>query len=207
MAVEPSVQNESPAALNTDLSRLTAGKREVWLIPDDIGAWDSRHAVLAWCNRHLQALGQVANGFHVIEFAPWRPNVALHLTFGGVMRLTGAELTPTDPVPGQDWQVVLFWTANAPTPSGETVSVQLLNPAGRLAAQLDAVPQDGRAPTTGWLPGETIPDPHTLHLPATLPAGRYTLAVAVYPSSGGPRLVVPGVGSGLAPIATVSVGT
>jgi hypothetical protein len=176
------------------------------LIPDDIGAWDSRHAVLAWCNRHLQALGQVANGFHVIEFAPWRPNIALHLTFGGVMRLTGAELTPADPAPGQDWQVVLFWTSSAPTPTGETVSVQLLNGAGRLAAQLDAVPQDGQAPTTGWLPGETIPDPHALHLPATLPPGRYTLAVAVYPSGGGPRLPVPGVGSGLAPIATVTVG-
>jgi hypothetical protein len=206
MSIEPAQQDESPTALSAELSRLTAGKRQVWLIPDDIGAWDSRHAVLAWCDRHLQALGQVANGFHVIEFAPWRPNIALHLTFGGVMRLTGAELTPADPAPGQDWQVVLFWTSNAPTPTGETVSVQLLNGAGRLAAQLDAVPQDGQAPTTGWLPGETIPDPHALHLPATLPPGRYTLAVAVYPSGGGPRLPVPGVGSGLAPIATVTVG-
>jgi 4-amino-4-deoxy-L-arabinose transferase-like glycosyltransferase len=207
LAVEPSQQNESAAQLDADLRRLTTGKGHVWLIPDDIGAWDGKHAVLAWCNRHLQALGQVANGFHVIEYAPWTPDIALHRTFGGVMTLTGAEIMPTRPAPGQPWQVVLFWTADGPTPTGETVSVQLLNAAGRLAAQLDAVPQDGRAPTTGWLPGEVIPDPHTLRLPVNLPPGRYTLAVAVYPSGGGPRLPVPGLADGLAPVSTVAVGT
>jgi hypothetical protein len=206
LAVEPSQANESPVQLNADLGRLTAGKGHIWMIPDDIGAWDSRHTVLAWCNRHLQALGQVANGFHVIEFAPWTPSSTLHLTFGGVMTLTGVERPPTDPRPGQSWQVVLFWTAGAPTAASETVSVQLLNAAGQLAAQLDAVPQNGQAPTTGWLPGETIPDPHPLRLPATMPTGRYTLAVAVYPSVGGARLSVAGGTDGLAPIGTVTVG-
>lgn len=205
LVVAPSQPDESPTQLDAELGRLTAGKGHVWLIPDDIGAWDRRHTVLAWCNRHLQALRQVANGFHVIEFAPWPPPSTLHLTFGGVLTLTGVELMPSAPQPGQPWQIVLFWTAGAPTPVSDTVSVQLLNPPGHLVAQLDAVPQNGQAPTTGWLPGETIPDPHTVRLPANLPPGSYTLAVAVYPSGGGPRLPVPGATGDLAPIATITV--
>jgi mannosyltransferase len=205
LLIEPARQQESAQQLNADLSRLTAGKRRVWLIPDDIGAWDSRHTVLAWCNRHLQALGQVANGFHVIAFAPWRPTAALDLRFGAALTLTGLELPSSNPAAGQAWRVVLFWTAPEPTPQSETVSVQLLNAAGQLAAQLDAVPQAGQAPSTGWLPGETVPDPHTLRLPATLPPGRYTLSVAVYPSAGGPRLTVAGAAGNLAPIASVTV--
>ncbi|HEV7217030.1 MAG TPA: glycosyltransferase family 39 protein [Chloroflexota bacterium] len=205
LLIEPARQQESPQELDTDLSRLATDKRRVWLIPDDIGAWDGRHTVLAWCNRHLQALGQVANGFHVIEFAPWKPTANLDLRFGAALTLTGLELPTSNPAAGQPWRVVLFWTAPAPTPSSETVSVQLLNAAGQLTAQLDAAPQGGQAPTTGWLPGETVPDPHTLHLPATLPPGRYTLSVAVYPSAGGPRLAVAGAAGNLAPIASVTV--
>jgi mannosyltransferase len=205
LVTEPEQQGESPQALNAALSRLTAGRDHVWLIPDDVGAWDPRHTVLAWCNRHLQPLGQVANGFHVIEFQPWTPTAALNVSFGNRMTLTGIRLNPTHPAPGRPWPVVLFWQAPAPTAAGETVSVQLLNAAGRLVAQLDAVPQAGQAPTTGWQPFETIPDLHTLPIPAALPPGRYTLAVAVYPSAGGPRLSVPGTTDGLAPVATVTV--
>lgn len=205
MLIEPAQQQESAQQLNTDLSRITAGKGHVWLIPDDIGAWDGRHTVLAWCNRHLQALGQVANGFHVIEFAPWIPTTKLDLRFGNALTLTGLELPPRNPAAGQFWRVVLFWTAPHPTPHSETVSVQLLNAAGQLVVQLDAVPQGGQAPTTGWLPGETVPDPHTLRLPANLPPGRYILGVAVYPSAGGSRLPVAGSADGLAQIATITV--
>jgi len=203
--VEPAQQNENLEQLNADLSRITGGKQHIWLIPDDIGAWDGRHTVLAWCQRHLQALGQVANGFHVIEYAPWVPTASLDLTFGNTLTLTGVKLPASNPAAGEAWQVVLFWTALSATAQSETVSLQMLNAAGQLTAQLDAVPQDGHAPTTGWLPGELIPDPHTLHLPASAPSGRYTLNVAVYPSAGGARLAVPGIPGDLAPIATITV--
>jgi hypothetical protein len=51
-----------------------------------------------------------------------------------------------------------------------------------------------------------IPDPHTLRLPVNLPPGRYTLAVAVYPSSGGARLEVAGIADGLVTVDTIAVG-
>jgi hypothetical protein len=205
LIIEPVQQDESPQRLNADLTRITTGKGHIWLIPDDIGAWDGHHTVLAWMRRHLQALGQVATGFHVIEFAPWVPTAPLDLTFADTLTLTGVTLPATSPTAGQDWQVVLFWTAPRPTLQSETVSLQLLNAAGQLTAQLDAVPQNGQAPTIGWLPGETVPDPHTLHLPTRLPPGRYTLNVAVYPSGGGTRLAVPGSPGNLAPVAAVTV--
>lgn len=151
----------------------------------------------------MRPAGQVAAGFHVIEFLPWPPAVAADVAFGPAVTLTGYHLDP--PRPGRTWQVVLFWHARAPVTVDETVSVQLLNAFGRLVAQHDGLPQGGQAPTRGWAGFETIPDSHSLRLPATLPPGRYTLGVAVYPSGGGPRLPVAGAPSGLAPIAIVTV--
>jgi hypothetical protein len=67
--------------------------------------------------------------------------------------------------------------------------VQLLDPAGRLVAQHDGVPQDGHAPVAGWLPGEVVEDRHELALPAGLRPGEYTIGVVVYHTVTGQRLL------------------
>ena len=55
-------------------------------------------------------------------------------------------------------------------------------------AQSDSVPAAGQRPTTGWLPGETIADAHTLALPPDLPAGSYQLIAGLYDPLTGGRL-------------------
>jgi len=76
---------------------------------------------------------------------------------------------------------VLFWRADAPLPERYKVSAQLLAPDGTLIAQHDAEPNNNRAPTSGWQPGETVVDPHGLALPPGSAPGEYTVAIGVYP--------------------------
>jgi hypothetical protein len=59
-----------------------------------------------------------------------------------------------------------------------------------VVAQHDAEPQDGKAPTTGWLPNEVIDDSYQLMLPSALAPGTYPVEVGVYDPRGGDRLAV-----------------
>ncbi len=76
-------------------------------------------------------------------------------------------------------RVDLWWSADTPLETDYTTSVFLLDESGQLVAQHDSFPQNGARPTTSWMPGEVIYDPHLL-APADLPPGRYTVAVQVY---------------------------
>ena len=60
-----------------------------------------------------------------------------------------------------------------------------------LEAVVDAPPLAGRWPTSLWLPGVPLNDPHTVPLPPDLPAGIYELWVGLYDPGGGQRLPLP----------------
>lgn len=73
-----------------------------------------------------------------------------------------------------------------------TVFVQLLDAAGRVAAQSDARPGGGARPTTGWRDGEVILDAHTLHwnafpAPEPPPSPPYVLIAGLYDAASGTR--------------------
>jgi hypothetical protein len=87
---------------------------------------------------------------------------------------------PDTASPGDTLTVTLWWTAEQVSPLDYSVSVFLLSDAGQLAAQHDGPPLNGAAPTSAWTPGDLKYDIHRIALPATLPAGTYTLAVKVY---------------------------
>ena len=101
----------------------------------------------------------------------------------------GEETTATAAAPGQRLPVLLAWQALQPTGRPLAVSVQLLDAAGPLVAQHDGVPQDGHAPVASWLPGEVVEDRHELALPAGLRPGEYMVAVVVYDTVTGQRLL------------------
>jgi hypothetical protein len=61
----------------------------------------------------------------------------------------------------------------------------------QVVAQRDAEPQDGGAPTTGWVVGEVIEDEYAMTLPAGLAAGEYPIEVGVYDPRSGERLRLP----------------
>jgi hypothetical protein len=60
------------------------------------------------------------------------------------------------------------------------VFVHLLDADGRLVAQHDGPPMEGRYPATAWLPGDVVPDVHRIALGPDTPAGTYQLQVGMY---------------------------
>lgn len=89
--------------------------------------------------------------------------------------------------------VTLYWQAQARLDTSYTVFAQLLDPAGRVRAQVDAAPQAGGYPTIWWLPGEVVVDPVSLALPADAPRDvPYRLIVGLYDAQTGARLPLAG---------------
>ena len=84
--------------------------------------------------------------------------------------------------------LALVWRAESETPVNYHVFIHLVDEAGNILAQSDAVPAGWTRPATGWLPGEYIVDPHALQLPAELPTGPLSLRVGLYDVETGERL-------------------
>lgn len=80
--------------------------------------------------------------------------------------------------------VSLWWSTAEQLSVSYSISVFLLDDAGRLVAQHDGPPQDGAAPTLGWETDEIILDTHRVPLGDVI-NGNYQLAVKVYDSATG----------------------
>ncbi|MFN8453625.1 MAG: hypothetical protein U0401_02960 [Anaerolineae bacterium] len=114
------------------------------------------------------------------------------LAFGSAIRLNGYWFDPTTLEPGNNFPILLQWSAPAPLPTDFTVFVHLLGSDGRRVAQSDAypiwlIPQ----PTSQWLPNQSILDRHTLSLPPDLAPGVYTLKLGLYDLQTSERLRLP----------------
>jgi hypothetical protein len=122
---------------------------------------------------------------HVFE-----PSAAAPLaTFGDGMQLLSDQLEPGLAKAGAKLTVKLRWRSAAELSQAYKVFVHVLDPTGQqVLAQRDAEPQDGRAPTTGWLAGEVIDDEYAISLPAGISAGEYPVEVGVYDPRSGDRL-------------------
>jgi len=120
------------------------------------------------------------------SFAAPTPQYAVNARFGDVAELLGYDLEgPT--TPGSTLSLTLHWRAIGATQAPYTVFLHLSEASERIAAQSDAVPGGGQAPTTSWVAGEIISDRHDLVLPAGLASGEYRLLVGLYDSFTGER--------------------
>ncbi len=97
----------------------------------------------------------------------------------------GSDRPLDDPVKaGEPLALVFFWQRGetvqeaAPRFYGELVS------AGQAVATWSIEPLDGRYPPARWAAGEVVRDPHTLIVPAGVPAGRYELRLSSVPVGG-----------------------
>jgi len=99
---------------------------------------------------------------------------------GGSITLVGADLSSARVMAGDTVTVTLVWQAEAEVAHDYTVFVHLMDAGGQPAAQADAPPLDGAYPTSWWLPGDVVRDPHRLAIPADLAPGVYTLLVGMY---------------------------
>lgn len=115
----------------------------------------------------------------VIPFAPLQqPPIA---------RLAGYTLTHD----ADQIALTLVWQAVSETATSYHVFVHLVDGDGRLLAQSDGEPATWSRPTTGWMPGEYISDPHQITLPPGPTPASLTLRVGLYEPSSGQRLQTP----------------
>jgi len=108
----------------------------------------------------------------------------------GLAQLLGYDLAATSTSPGETTTITLYWQATASVDTSYVVFVHLLDTAGRLVTGSDLVPAGGSRPTTGWVAGEVITDPHDLSVPDAAPSGRYRIEVGVYDPHSGDRLSI-----------------
>ncbi|MDE3078167.1 MAG: hypothetical protein KGJ86_22315, partial [Chloroflexota bacterium] len=111
-------------------------------------------------------LARIAGGAQLPAASP-----ATHLNalFGGSIRLDGYTLA--------NGRLTLFWRDIQPVRIDYTVFVHAISGGGRLIAQHDAQPEQGRFPTSLWQAGESVVDPIALTVPpgASLEIGLYDL--------------------------------
>ncbi|MBP6015329.1 MAG: hypothetical protein KA586_01270, partial [Candidatus Promineofilum sp.] len=107
--------------------------------------------------------------------------------FGPAIRLAGYD--PGAPNDGR-LRLTLYWQSTAAPAGDYVVFVHLVDDAGVIVSQSDAVPVGGARPTSGWRLGEVIADSHDLLLPAGLPPGDYHINVGLYNPDDGARPAV-----------------
>ncbi len=139
----------------------------------------------------------------LLEAAPATAQQPLALSFGGVLQLDGYSLAEPALPAGGDLEINLHWRALQAPARDYKVSVQILDADGRLRAQHDSLPAEGRYPTRYWRAGEQVSDLHRLALPAELMAGQYQLQVVVYGADNAARLPVDGGAATSAPLGTL----
>lgn len=167
------------------------------------------------------------NGVHVLcQEAPepyftgatLQPATASGAVFGGNLRLLGYTLKTTTPLgpgvyrAGGNLPISLFWDVATPPSVDYSFFLHLCRDCEipPLASD-DGPPLEGYLPTSVWLPGKPARDDRTIHLPADLEPGRYTLLVGVFrPDDATPagRLSVvgePNLGAGRLVLGTVEI--
>jgi hypothetical protein len=104
----------------------------------------------------------------------------VYVRFGPGMALVGYDVSDVVAARGERVTVTLHWACEAPIDADYTVSVQLIDAQWRKAAQSDAWPQDGAAPTSTWQVGQTLQESRVLTLAPQAEPGAYDLRVVVY---------------------------
>jgi hypothetical protein len=84
----------------------------------------------------------------------------------------------------------LYWQADHSVDTSYISFAHIIDGTGRIVTQQDQIPQQGRAPTTGWMPGEIVTDVKMVLLPSEMAEGNYGVEVGMYDPGTGYRLTV-----------------
>jgi 4-amino-4-deoxy-L-arabinose transferase-like glycosyltransferase len=106
----------------------------------------------------------------------------IKIDFGGEMDLVGYDLDGRALRPGETATLTLFWQGQRPMDTNYSISTQFVDEYGVKAAQRDAWPLDGAAPTSLWEPGTIIEEARELAIFEGTHHGVYNVYVTVYPS-------------------------
>ncbi len=162
------------------LEQLTAGEGRVWLLAAGAQGESVRQAMNARGTPLLAYQIEDVGTLNFYDFtgAGKAPQPIARAKNG--VELLAKQLEPlTDTL-----RLTLYWQAPAPLENDYTVFTQILGADGQFIAGHDAPPANGARPTTGWTPGELIPDTHRIPLPADWENSEYTIIVGMYDASG-----------------------
>lgn len=134
-------------------------------------------------------LGQVTIEGLPRSFTPPQPQIETNMPLGGFAELVGYDLPPARVMAGEEIPLTLYWCATGQTSSSYVVFTHLLNRDGKLIAQHDCPPSQGKRPTTGWVEGEYITDPHRLQWLDAHYRGQASIEVGLYDPASGLRLL------------------
>ena len=135
-------------------------------------------------------LGEVLIDATGLQFERPPVSTALEATFEHGISLVGVDM-PETISPAAAPRITLTWHL----PSDEiqtayTVFVHLVSQDGRIVAQSDSPPANGTRPTSAWLAGEYIVDPHELLWREADFRGPVTVSVGLYDPHSGKRLLL-----------------
>ncbi len=115
---------------------------------------------------------------------PGAMSTPLDVTFGGRIRLIGADMNTQSAAPGESIEIVLYWQAVAPLDRDYSTFVHLLDPNEIVVAQRDMFPGQGLWPTSQMTVGDIIASRYVLNVPTTAYApDRLVWEVGVYDKS------------------------
>jgi hypothetical protein len=83
------------------------------------------------------------------------------------------------------------WQPLRPFEADLKVFIHLVDANDAILAQFDGQPQEGRYPTSHWIPGEIIEDAYPLIFPEAAPPGPYRVFIGLYDEPTLLRLPVP----------------
>ena len=128
----------------------------------------------------------MANRQHVMT--PPQPQTPFQADLARAGRLVGYDLPSSKVAPGQTLDLALHWQATETTGDRLTVFVHLVDAQGAIIGQSDGEPDRGEAPTSSWLPGEYLVDPHRVAVRADAPDGPARLVIGLYDRATGQRV-------------------
>ena len=91
---------------------------------------------------------------------------------------------------GDILEISLVWKASATPDEDTSAFIHVETAGGKLVAQHDGVPAGWSRPTSGWIAGEYIVDPHQLTIPSDAEPGTYKLYAGMANRTSGRRLSV-----------------
>jgi len=173
--------------LTTDeeLMEVIEGSQRVWFVIDEErfrARYTDRFIQYVWDRMELVA--KEDGVFIFLAQNPPPPPLPLQrdleVNWDGKVALLGYGLSGDSFEPGDELQLLLRLKALAHIREELSLFVHLFDREGRLWAQDDTAPLRGLHPTTHWVVGEVVRDPHRLTLPLDIPSGRYRLEAGVY---------------------------
>ncbi len=110
--------------------------------------------------------------------APHIQTTASHFAAG--ITLEGYALSSDELRPGEPFTLTLYWKRTAPIANDYTVFVHLVDQDGHVWGQHDGPPLMGAYPTSHWIEGLLLPDPHPLAVSSETLPGQYRVLTGMY---------------------------